>query len=172
MSENWEAHGPIDALQWALDARQWDSHQAHQCARMCIYIYVYIHIYVYIYIYMYIYLYKYIYIYIYLYICIYIYISMYIYIHIHMCVSLEICTYKFVHLCNNIYVYTYAHKFIVYTHINIGVSKNARISIQIVLESYVVDKMQVIFRKRATNYRALLRKETCTDKACVKTQVR
>jgi len=142
-------------------------------AHVCVSIYMYIYIYMYICIYICIYTYTNIYIYIYIYIYVYIYIYLCIYTYIYICVCLwNVCTYKFVHLCNNIYVYTYAHKFIVYTHINIGVSKNARISIQIVLESYVVDKMQVIFRKRATNYRALLRKETCTDKACVKTQVR
>ena len=147
---------------------------------MCVYIYTYIYVYthkrryiyikthicIYIYIYMCIrtHIYIYVYIYIYTYVCIYIYMFTYIccnrrvmsllqlvYTHVH------VCAYIYMYIC--IYIYTHTHlSSCVCIFKNFSIATGWRRLIGCL-------KLQVIIRKRATNYRALLRKMTYEDKA-------
>jgi len=86
--------------------------------------------------------------YVYIPICIYIYTYMYIYVYVCVCA----CTYHiYIYMCIYVYVYVYIARTM---ECDTGWRR---------LIGYL--KLQVFFRKRATNYRSLLRKTTYNDKA-------
>jgi len=167
----------------------WSSLRICICMCVCVRIYTYTYIYVYIYIakpeldschldyrslgvlcihiYIYIYTHKYAFVYIYIYIYI-LYIYIYIYIYIHVCT------------CIYIYVYMYIYTYIIAKRLSSPCHLDHRsFGIHYCFPVFNHSarcatgwrrligclKLQVVFRKRATNYRALLRKLTYEDKA-------
>jgi len=115
---------------------------------ICIKIYTCIYVCIHIYMYVYICIYMCICMYINTYICIHIYIYKYIYIHTYMYIYTCVYLYVYMYLCIYMYVYIYIYEFLTGWRRPIGCLK-----------------LQVIFRKRATNYRTFLRKMTHKDKA-------
>ena len=125
----------------------------------------------YIYICMYTYTFTHIYIYIYTFMCVYIYI--YIYIHIYICTYIHTCIYEYI--CIHIYIYIYIHIHTCYTYMHALRAQEARIPHGTHLRECIMHhtgwrrfigfpKLHVIFHKRATIHRALLRKMTYEDK--------
>ena len=111
-------------------------------AHVYIYTYIYIHIYIYIYIYKYIYMYIYVYVHIYTctHICIYIHEYLYTYVYTHSYLHIYLCIYIPLPNCYTRVKHTGWRRFI------------------------GSPKLQIIFHKRATKYRSLLRKMTYKDK--------
>ena len=149
-----------------------------------IYIYLNLCIYIYWYIYIYVYIYIYIHTYTHIYICIYIYIYHYIYVYISTFVCIHICIY--VRTCNIYISYTYINKNAdtdtdtsidavcdtgtdIYTELERSQASTQRTTLREVYTGWRRRigclKLQVIFCKRATNYRALVRKMTNNDMA-------
>ena len=120
-----------------------------QC--VCIYEqWVRVHIYIYICIYICVYIYMYIYtcgVYIYLYMYIYTCVCIYIYICIYICV----CVYIYIH---TLYMYIYVN---IYIYLHYCRDRGAGTGWRRLRGCL---KLQIIFRKRGTNYRARLRKMT------------
>jgi len=110
-------------------------------------IHTYTHTYVYIYIYMY-------------YICIYI----YIHVHVYTCACIHVCCF-FVHLISlPLSIYMYMCTFInihTYIQIYVYICIYTRTGWRRLIGS---PKLQIIFPKRATEYRSLVRKMTYEDK--------
>ena len=95
--------------------------------------------------------------------------SKYVHVHIYMFVYLHLCiharTYRHFRIHDNTSTYLYKRT---YTHTHTNVCMPTYISIHTwyrVAKTHRCLKLHVIFRKRATNYRALLRKMTYTDEA-------
>ena len=127
------------------------------------YIYTHICTYIYINIYTYICIYIHVFTCIYMYIYIYIYIYMYVYIYIYMCVCIYIHTYVHMRIYIYAYVlYTYIYTYRIFPHIH-RIQKNTMLHTgwRRLIGS---PKLQIIFHKRATKYRALLRKMNYKDK--------
>ena len=100
-------------------------------------------------------------------VCIYVYTHMYTHIYIHMyvyiCMHIYVYVFVYIYMCWCVRVHTYLHMYIYVWYKDIyalvmTVDTGWRRLIGCL-------KLQVIFRKRATNYRALLRKITYEDKA-------
>ena len=122
---------------------------------MCMYTHMYIYIYVYIYLHVYI---IYIYTYIFTYLCVYM--HSHTFLHAHD-IYIIYHTYKEymseIFAVSNIYTRMYIHSD-TKTHNRHTDDTGQRRTIRCL-------ELQAIFPKRATNYRALLRKMTCEDKA-------
>ena len=150
------------------------------------YTYIYTYTYVYIYVYIHIclctqfYFKSPLYVHIYMYIYVWIYEYIYIYIHIFSNLSLvfiaEIMPWQYSYLpqehivCTYLYIYIFACIYI-YIYICIYIHTKSVSSIHCRDYALTLDDIdfawycQVISRKRTANYRALLRKMTCEDKA-------
>ena len=125
--------------------------------------YIYIHVYIYTCIYIYIHT----YIHVYIYTCIYIF--MYIYTHIHVYI------YTYIYICMYIYLHMYIYACIYTAAAHLRLAPLALFARRAVVfrrrgrtgwrRPIKCLKLHVIFRKRDTNHRALLRKMTNEDKA-------
>jgi len=108
-----------------------------------------IHVYIHTYIYVYKYIYAYVYTYIYIYICIFIYICMYMYTYIYTHIHIHISMY----ICIQLFFGKVARR-------DTAPGNSFRVA-----KTIRCPELQFIFRKRAPNYRAPMRKMTYKDKA-------
>jgi len=91
---------------------------------------------------------------IYIYICIHIYLHMHMYIHIHIYIYIYIYIYTCIHVCIHTYIYIDTNMCqCIYIYTSTGWRR--------LIGS---PKLQIIFHKRATKYRAILQKMTYKDK--------
>ena len=121
----------------------------HTCY-LCIHVYVYMYTYIHTYVYMYIN------------ICIRIYIHIYIYIRIFIYIRMYMYTYMYTH----IHIYTYLWIYVLtFFFGKVARRDTAPENSFRVTKTIRCPELQVIFRKRAHNYKAPMRKMTYKDKA-------